>query len=66
MPVAVEDLFFWIEHPRMDNFRAQVLRPLHRERLLEYDRETETVVLSPTGAQRVDEHILPKLRTHSK
>lgn len=61
-PVAVEDLFAWIEHPRMSNFRAQVLGPLHRERLIEYDRETETAVLSPTGAERVDEQIVPKLR----
>jgi hypothetical protein len=61
-PVPVEDLFAWIEHPRMDNFRTQVLRPLHRDRLIEYDRETETAVLSPTGAERVDEQIVPKLR----
>ena len=61
-PVPVEDLFAWTEHSRMDNFRTQVLRPLHRERLLEYDRETETAVLSPTGAERVDEQIIPKLR----
>ncbi len=37
-PVPVEDLFAWIEHPRMDNFRTHVLRPLHSERLIEYDR----------------------------
>jgi hypothetical protein len=61
-PVAVEDLLAWIEHPRMDNFRTQVLLPLHRARLIEYDRETETAVLSPTGAERVDEQIVPKLR----
>jgi hypothetical protein len=46
----------------MSNFRAQVLGPLHRERLIEYDRETEVAVLSPTGAERVDEQIVPKLR----
>ena len=47
-PVPVEDLFAWIEHPRMDNFRTHVLRPLHSERLIEYDRDTATAVLSQT------------------
>lgn len=61
-PVPVEDLFNWVEHPRMSNYRTHVLLPLHGARLIEYDRETETAVLSPTGAERVDEEIVPKLR----
>lgn len=61
-PVPVEDLFAWVEHPRMSNFRTHVLLPLHRDRLIEYDRETETAVLSPTGAERVDDEIIQKLR----
>jgi hypothetical protein len=61
-PVPIEDLLEWIEHPRMSNYRAHVLLPLHRTRLIEYDRETETALLSPTGAERVDEEIVPKLR----
>ena len=46
----------------MSNYRTHVLVPLHRDRLIEYDRETETAVLSPTGAARVDEEIVSKLR----
>jgi hypothetical protein len=61
-PVPVEDLFDWVEHPRMSNYRTHVLLPLHKSRLIEYDRETETAVLSPTGAERVDTEIVPKLR----
>jgi hypothetical protein len=61
-PVPVEDLLAWVEHPRMSNFRTHVLLPLHRDRLIEYDLETQTAVLSPTGAERVDEEIIPKLR----
>lgn len=61
-PVPVEDLLAWVEHPRMSNYRTHVLLPLHRDRLIEYDRETETAVLSPTGAERVDEEIIPQLR----
>jgi hypothetical protein len=61
-PVPVEDLCDWMEHPRMDAFRTRVIRPLHRGRPIEYDGETETAVLSPTGTERVDEQIVPKLR----
>jgi hypothetical protein len=61
-PVPVEDLFAWVEHPNMGNYRTHVLSPLHRARLVEYDRETETALLSPTGAERVDNEIVPKLR----
>ena len=39
-PVPVEDLFAWVEHPRMSNYRTHVLLPLHRDRLIEYDRES--------------------------
>jgi hypothetical protein len=63
-PVPVEDLFAWVEHSRMSNYRTHVLLPLHRDRLIEYDRDTETAVLSPTGAARVDDQIVPKLRMH--
>jgi hypothetical protein len=53
-----EDLCSWVEHPRMSDFRERVLKPLHIERLLEYDRETETVTLSPRGAATVEADLL--------
>jgi hypothetical protein len=49
--LPVEDLLDWVEHSRMDNFKRDVLNPLHKERLIEYDRETATAVLSPLGAE---------------
>jgi hypothetical protein len=61
-PIPVEDLFDWVEHPRMSNYRTHVLWPLHRARLIEYDRDTETAILSPTGAARVDSEIIPRLQ----
>lgn len=61
-PVLVEDLCAWIEHPRMRDFRAAVLRPLHKKRLIEYDEETQTVALSPSGAEEVESKILPSMR----
>ena len=60
--VPVEDLFEWVEHPRMNNFKRDVLRPLHRARLIEFDETTDTVTLSPTGAKQVEESLMPRLR----
>jgi hypothetical protein len=59
-PIVVEDLFDWTEHSHLPSFRRDVLKPLHRSRLIEYDRENETVQLSPRGAAQVEEELLPK------
>lgn len=59
--VPVEDLFAWVEYSRLDHFRARVLVPLHRGRLVELDRSTDTVTISPLGSRRVEEEILPAL-----
>jgi len=39
-------------------FKKKVLTPLHKERLVEYDRETESVTISPLGIKEVEENIL--------
>jgi hypothetical protein len=52
--VPVEDLFEWVEHPSLTDFRRRVLEPLHRRRLIEYDRETESVILSPSGILEIE------------
>ena len=52
--VASEDLVEWIDTARPADFKARVLRPMHTERLIEYDRTTETVMLSPLGAERAE------------
>jgi hypothetical protein len=57
-----EDLFEWTEHPRLADFKKDILRPLHRDRHVEYDSESETVEISPKGVKRVEREILPKLR----
>jgi hypothetical protein len=60
--VPVEDLFAWVEYGRQDNFRTNVLRPLHRERLVEFDKDTNTVLLSPLGATETEAKVLPKIK----
>jgi len=56
--VLVEDLFAWTEHPRLRDYRRRVLAALHRERLIEYDEETQIVYISPLGSQEVENSIL--------
>jgi hypothetical protein len=59
--VPVEDLLKWVEYSRMNDFRTKVLAPLHGSRLVEFDRETNTVLLSPRGAEETERKILPKI-----
>lgn len=63
MAVLAEDLCDWVEYSEMSKFRSRVLRPLHADRFIEFDEETQTVVLSPTGAKEVEDRILDKLST---
>lgn len=58
--VPSEDLADWIEHPRLHDFRNRVLAPLHVKRMIEWDRETDTVSISPIGVKRVEDTIQKK------
>lgn len=60
----IEDLFEWVEYSRMNNFRSKVLRRLHEDRLIEWDQESGTATISPTGVKRVEEELLPKMRAN--
>jgi hypothetical protein len=59
--VPTEDLLAWTEYARPSLYKRDVLNPLHKARLVEYDRTNEQVRLSPTGASEVDTKILPKI-----
>lgn len=56
--VLVEDLCDWIEYSNISIFKNKIIKTLHRSRMLEHDRETETVLLSPNGAEYVEINIL--------
>lgn len=64
--VPVEDLAKWVEYKRTDRFKTNVLAPLHTSRLVEFDRETNTVLLSPRGADETERKILPKINVAPK
>lgn len=56
--ILVEDLCDWIEYSNMGVFKSKVLTPLHKDRLIEYDRDALTVTISPLGVKLVEETIL--------
>jgi hypothetical protein len=56
--ILSEDLFDWTEYSHAATFRRDVLSALHRERLVEYDRQNELVHISPLGVREVEENIL--------
>jgi hypothetical protein len=60
--MLVEDLRTWVEYGRPAEFMNRVIRPLHDSRLIEYDEETGAVVLSPRGAERVEQEIVPRVK----
>jgi hypothetical protein len=59
--LATEDLFVWTEHSRRANYRKDILEKLHRARLIEWDKQIEMAVISPTGIEEVESGILPRI-----
>lgn len=43
------DLASWLEQKRPADYRNKVLKPMHKERLIEYDQAAGTVALLPPG-----------------
>lgn len=64
--VAVEDLFEWTQYSSLSMFRSTVLNSLHKEKLIEYDRNLDFVHLSPIGIQKVETEILRSEITKSE
>jgi hypothetical protein len=58
--VLLEDLMAWVEHSNPTIYRRDVLRQLHRERLIEHDADADVVYISPIGVKKVEREILAK------
>lgn len=56
-PLPLANLFSWIEHSNMSTYKKDVLRPLHKDRLIEFDTQTGLVQISPLGIKYVEEKI---------
>jgi len=60
-PLTFKQLLEWTEHSNVTLFRRDVVRRLHKARLVEFDASSETVTISPLGARRVESVLLPRL-----
>jgi len=56
--VEEKDLFHWVEYSTLSNFRGNILKEYHKNRLLEYDTAAGRVRISPLGSKHVEERIL--------
>lgn len=52
--VLFEDLIDWVEYSNSSDFKSKVLIPLHKESLIEFDRELNMAILSPKGVRDVE------------
>ena len=52
------DLVVWTERKDAALHRRDILRPLHRARLIEYDTEKRTARISPPGIDHVERTII--------
>lgn len=61
-PVQEQTLVDWVEHSNASVYRRDVLRPLHQDKLIEYDAEAHMVYLSPKGILYLENEIMPKIK----
>jgi hypothetical protein len=57
-PVNEAELADWVEHETLANFRRDVLKPLHKRKLIEYSPTDRTAFISPLGVERVESKLL--------
>jgi hypothetical protein len=60
--VGEQDLFSWVEYSTSNMFRKNILRVLHKKRLLEYNEKQHRARISPLGSKFVEQQVL-KTRT---
>ncbi|MEI8283228.1 MAG: hypothetical protein WCG75_12545, partial [Armatimonadota bacterium] len=56
--VLAEDLYLWSKYSNFAVYRKSVLSQLDVDNLVEYDKESDTVIISPIGIKCVEEEIL--------
>jgi hypothetical protein len=56
--VTEDDLLSWIEHSSPSIYRRDVLSKLHAEKLIDFDRKTRIVIISPTGVKEVENKMI--------
>jgi hypothetical protein len=56
--VLLEDLASWVEYSNLGMFKRSIIKALHKQRFLEFDVDSESVILSPKGARYVEENLI--------
>jgi hypothetical protein len=56
--VLIEDLCGWVEYSNPGVFKKTVIGALHKQRLLEFDKDTDAIILSPKGVQYIEEKLI--------
>jgi hypothetical protein len=56
--VLIEDLCAWVEYSNPAIFKSTVIRRLHKDRLLEFDEDSDSIIISPKGVAYVEESLL--------
>lgn len=56
--VLLEDLSSWVEYSNPVMFKNSIIKELHKQRLLEFDTDSESIILSPKGAKYVEENLI--------
>lgn len=56
--IEVEALREWLEYKNPSHFRARILAPAHKSKLIEFDDRLGRVQLSPKGVSRVEKELL--------
>jgi len=57
-PVQEADVFRWVEHSNASVFRRDVVRRLHKTKLIEYDKNSKAIEISPLGIEDVETRLL--------
>jgi hypothetical protein len=57
LPLHEKQLVNWVEHTNPAVFRRDILQRCHTQRLLNYDRTSGMVHISPVGIKYVEEHL---------
>lgn len=55
--VQEDEIFHWVEHSNSSVFRKNVLKRLHKDRLIEFDERTGQAHISPKGITYVEENM---------
>ncbi len=59
-PVPERDLVKWLEHSNASVYRRDVLKKLHKDKLIEYDKIVRTAMISPKGIAFTEKNIIER------